>query len=190
MGKRFLRLWSQWSRERHRKPLRNSEKLMFCYENTKSVCRLLTLGLNKVCRQGLYTQIKLSIVWYPALNQMGPGIIPSWAMHCWWYLKYYSWGWGLEMVKSIEKWRGLEYGAQGTGEAEGVGLVWSGQEETQRGSGCSKLKLQNQWDQHFYKEEESKTRTRSYKIRLERFTVHLEKKFLRRWGGERYNLYC
>lgn len=71
-------------------------------------------------------------------------------------------------MKGIGKWRDLKYGAWG---------LCSVKDETQRASGCSK------WCQKcckvseakfFYIEEENKTRMRSYKISLERFTALLE----------------
>ena len=61
------------------------------------------------------------------------------------------------------------------GEVEGARLVESGKDETYRGSGSLQLceeALQRQWSQLFYIEAESKARTRSCKIRLERFIVH------------------
>lgn len=57
----------------------------------------------------------------------------------------------------------------------GTSMVWQGRDP--EGIRLLKIvseKLQSQWNQLFCIEEESKTRMRSYKIGLERFTVHLE----------------
>lgn len=141
-GEEVFQLWSQWFRERRRKPLRSSEKTScFCYENTKSVCRLLT------SEEGVQASNLLSdkVINYliPFIKLDGPK-------------NYSQLGNALQVIFGILHLSLGPWGHEGYWEVETLnmehGVVWSGKDETQRASGCSKLcqkKLQSQWGQRF-----------------------------------------
>lgn len=142
MGKRFFSFGLSDSERGAESPSGAQKKLhAFANENTKSVCRLLT------SEEGVQ-----------ASNLLSDKVI-NYLIRC---IKldgsknYSQLGNALQVIFGILHLSLGPWGHEGYWEVETLnmehGVVWSGKDETQRTSGCSKLcqkKLQSQWGQRF-----------------------------------------